>query len=140
MRDPGGLFIVDPAGPDPARDRLVLFQESALFPWLDVMGNVLFGLKLKPNLNNAARREVAEFYLQLAREAEREVTGNEQQKWLDRIQEEQDNLRLALAWTKDQGDAENERWLSSALWRFWLVRSYVTESFERLQDFLSSSG
>lgn len=46
-------------------DRLVLFQESALFPWLDVMGNVLFGLRLKPNLNAAERREVATFYLKL---------------------------------------------------------------------------
>src|SRR5712672_1377421 len=32
----------------PGRDRMGMFQESALFPWLDVMGNVLFGLKLKP--------------------------------------------------------------------------------------------
>ena len=32
----------------PARDRLVMFQDSALFPWLDAFGNVMFGLKLKP--------------------------------------------------------------------------------------------
>jgi NitT/TauT family transport system ATP-binding protein len=49
----------------PGRDRMVMFQESALFPWLDVMDNVMFGLKLKPNLNNRERREVAQFYLQL---------------------------------------------------------------------------
>ena len=46
-------------------DRMMMFQESALFPWLDVMGNVLFGLKLKAKLRNKERREVAKFYLQL---------------------------------------------------------------------------
>jgi len=49
----------------PGRDRLVMFQESALFPWLDVFGNVLFGLKLKPNLTNKDRRDVAKYYLEL---------------------------------------------------------------------------
>jgi NitT/TauT family transport system ATP-binding protein len=49
----------------PGRDRLVMFQESALFPWLDVFGNVLFPLKLKPNLTNKNRRDVARYYLEL---------------------------------------------------------------------------
>jgi len=49
----------------PGRDRMVMFQESALFPWLNVIGNVLFGLKLKPNLTNKDRVEVATFYLKL---------------------------------------------------------------------------
>ena len=50
---------------EPGRDRMMMFQESALFPWLDVMGNVLFSLKLKPGLKAKERREVAEFYLKL---------------------------------------------------------------------------
>ena len=49
----------------PGRERLVMFQESALFPWLDVLGNVIFGLKLKPNLTNKDRRDVARYYLEL---------------------------------------------------------------------------
>ncbi len=49
----------------PGSDRLVMFQESALFPWLDVLGNVLFGLKLKPGLAKSDRAEVAQFYLKL---------------------------------------------------------------------------
>jgi NitT/TauT family transport system ATP-binding protein len=49
----------------PGRERLVMFQEPALFPWLDVLGNVLFGLKLKPNLTNKDRRDVAKYYLEL---------------------------------------------------------------------------
>ena len=43
----------------------MLFQEHALFPWLPVLGNVLFGLKLKRKLNNAERLEVARYYLKL---------------------------------------------------------------------------
>src|SRR3979490_2538583 len=49
----------------PGRERLVMFQEPALFPWLDVFGNVLFGLKLKPNLTRKDRHDVAKYYLEL---------------------------------------------------------------------------
>lgn len=49
----------------PGRERTVMFQESALFPWLDVMGNVMFALRLKPNLTKAECREAARYYLQL---------------------------------------------------------------------------
>ncbi len=49
----------------PGRVRLVMFQEAALFPWLDVFGNVLFGLKLKPNLTSKDRKDVARYYLEL---------------------------------------------------------------------------
>lgn len=47
------------------RERSVMFQEHALFPWLDVLGNVLFGLKLKQGLSDADRIEIARYYLQL---------------------------------------------------------------------------
>ncbi|NBJ11246.1 ABC transporter ATP-binding protein [Microvirga arsenatis] len=49
----------------PGRQRLVMFQESALFPWLDAFGNVMFGLKLRPDLTNAERKEIAHHYLKL---------------------------------------------------------------------------
>src|SRR5881409_216066 len=49
----------------PGRERLVMFQEPALFPWLNVFGNVLFPLKLKPNLTNKDRHDVAKYYLEL---------------------------------------------------------------------------
>ena len=49
----------------PGRDRMVMFQEAALFPWLDVFANVMFGLKLKPGLTNSEREDVARYYLKL---------------------------------------------------------------------------
>ena len=70
----------------PGRDRMVLFQESALFPWLDVLDNVLFGLKLKPGLDRKARRELADFYLErvgltrFANAAVHELSGGMKQR------------------------------------------------------------
>ncbi|RXK52794.1 ABC transporter ATP-binding protein [Oleiharenicola lentus] len=49
----------------PSRERMMMFQESALFPWLDAFGNVMFSLKRKPGLTDAERREIADYYLKL---------------------------------------------------------------------------
>ena len=49
----------------PAFDRMVMFQEHALFPWLNVIDNVIFGLKCKKKLKPIDRREVARYYLNL---------------------------------------------------------------------------
>jgi NitT/TauT family transport system ATP-binding protein len=49
----------------PGRDRMMMFQESALFPWLDALGNVMFSLRLKPGLSDTERRDVAHYYLKL---------------------------------------------------------------------------
>jgi NitT/TauT family transport system ATP-binding protein len=70
----------------PSRDRMVMFQEPALFPWRDALGNVLFGLELKPGLDKASRREVARYYLRLVgleafeRAAIHELSGGMRQR------------------------------------------------------------
>ena len=63
--DQGSIMSDGKMVTEPGRDRMVMFQEAALFPWLDVLGNVMFGLRLKPNLTNKERTEVARYYLQL---------------------------------------------------------------------------
>jgi NitT/TauT family transport system ATP-binding protein len=63
--DAGAVLSDNEAVSGPARDRLVMFQEPALFPWLDAFGNVMFGLKLKPGLTNEQRREIARDHLEM---------------------------------------------------------------------------
>ncbi len=63
--DSGEILVEDTPVSAPGRDRMVMFQEHALFPWLNVIDNVLFGLRLKPNLTEPERKEVAKFYLHL---------------------------------------------------------------------------
>jgi NitT/TauT family transport system ATP-binding protein len=50
------------AGPGP--DRVVVFQEAALFPWQNVLSNIEFGMKLA-GIRKAERRARAEEYLRL---------------------------------------------------------------------------
>ncbi len=63
--DQGAVMTEGRMVTEPGRDRMVMFQEAALFPWLNVIGNVLFGLKLKPGLKDKERLEVAMFYIKL---------------------------------------------------------------------------
>ena len=45
-------------------ERGVVFQQYALFPWLTVLKNVMFGLKLK-GMNDAQAREIAMKYIKM---------------------------------------------------------------------------
>ena len=51
------------AGPGP--DRAMIFQEPALFPWLNIEDNVAFGLRQHTHMSAAERRAVALEYLRL---------------------------------------------------------------------------
>ena len=68
------------------------------------------------------------YFLALAEEAELQLTGKEQQAWLDRLETEHDNMRAALARsTVAGGDAVAGLRLASAFSRFWLVRGFLAE-------------
>ncbi|MGI6006237.1 MAG: ABC transporter ATP-binding protein [Ruminococcus sp.] len=49
-------------GPDPSRG--MVFQNLAIFPWLTVMGNVEYGLRMK-GVDKKTRREKAQYYIDL---------------------------------------------------------------------------
>jgi len=60
-----GKVLVDGRAVDgPGTDRLMIFQELGLFPWLTVAQNVEFGMKMK-NFSKTEREEKAQYYLRL---------------------------------------------------------------------------
>jgi NitT/TauT family transport system ATP-binding protein len=63
--DQGRVLADEEIVDGPGRHRLVMFQEPALFPWLNAFGNVMFGLRRKPGLTDKERREIADYYLRL---------------------------------------------------------------------------
>jgi NitT/TauT family transport system ATP-binding protein len=63
--DGGNVYADGQPVAGPGRHRLVMFQESALFPWLDVFGNVMFGLKREQTLTRGQKRDIAERHLEL---------------------------------------------------------------------------
>ncbi|MBO5073197.1 MAG: ABC transporter ATP-binding protein [Eubacterium sp.] len=60
-----GEIILDGAKIEgPGSDRVVMFQEAALYPWLNVMENVMFGLEAAGHSRDE-QREIAEKYLRM---------------------------------------------------------------------------
>lgn len=62
MPDSGSIQLNGAPVIGPARDRLVLFQESALFPWMTTWDNVLYGPRARGEVNRETL-EMAEFLI-----------------------------------------------------------------------------
>jgi predicted ATPase/class 3 adenylate cyclase len=73
------------------------------------------------------RRRHAEHFLDFALEAESHLTAEDQLEWLDRCDEDHPNIRAALEWAIEAGDADRAQESAGALWRFWQQRGYLAE-------------
>src|SRR5215211_7268429 len=83
------------------------------------------------------RRRHAEHFLGLAEEAEPHLTAQDQGAWLDRCDLEHANIRAALRWAIDRGDAGAAQTAAGALWRFWQQRGHLAEGRRWLQEVLA---
>jgi predicted ATPase/class 3 adenylate cyclase len=79
------------------------------------------------------RRRHARHYRDLAEAAEPHLTLGDSTTTLTRLEEEHDNLRAAMDWAEQEGDAETIVRIASALWGFWRRRGYLAESRARLE-------
>src|SRR5215468_7858885 len=60
----GNVLVDNKAVAGPGTDRILIFQELGLFPWLTVGENVEFGMKMK-GISKAEREEKTRYYLRL---------------------------------------------------------------------------
>lgn len=73
------------------------------------------------------RRRHASYFLRSAEMAEAELRGSQVVRWLDQLEEEHDNFRLALRWALDRGEAELALRMGIALSNFWGIRGYLSD-------------
>ncbi len=86
---------------------------------------------------DAARRVHAAYYLTLAEHAQPGLDGPTKAAWLDRLEAEIDNIRGALSWARETGDADTGLRLAAALHGFWDARDHIGEGRAWLEALLA---
>ncbi|MGH2532672.1 MAG: ATP-binding protein [Thermomicrobiales bacterium] len=86
------------------------------------------------------RRRHAAYYLGLAEQAEPALKGPAQAIWRLRLQVEQANLRAALTWALEAGEAETSLRLAGAMAWFWWTRGNPSEGRTWLEGALAGGG
>ncbi|HET9927212.1 MAG TPA: BTAD domain-containing putative transcriptional regulator, partial [Rubrobacter sp.] len=85
----------------------------------------------------ALLRRHAALFLALAEEAEPELRGPWQASWVKRLEQEWDNLRVAMVWLLAHDEPEGAARLGWALWLFWWVRGRFTEGRNWMEETLA---
>lgn len=71
--------------------------------------------------------------VRLAERAESEMLGPQQRGWLERLEQEHDNIRAALDLVESgKGDLDLGRRIAGSVWRFWAYRGHIAEGRRRL--------
>ena len=86
---------------------------------------------------NEIRARHVRAYRTLAEEARPYLQGRDQKRWLDRLEQEHDNLRAGLESSIADGRGEDACRLAFALWRFWQVRGHLVEGTRWLERVLA---
>jgi predicted ATPase/class 3 adenylate cyclase len=82
----------------------------------------------------------AEFYLDLAEQAEPRLWGPQDAIWLERLEQEHDNMRAALSWALAHEEVDLALRLGAALRWFWNMGGYYGEGRSWLEATLAKEG
>jgi tetratricopeptide (TPR) repeat protein len=76
----------------------------------------------------AVRQQHADFFVRMAEATWQTYKGREEVKWIEQMEREHDNFRTALEWAVEEKQSALGLRLAGAIWRFWYVRGYLSES------------
>ena len=109
------------------------------FWMLETIREYAFELLEREGDAEEARRRHAAYFAETAEALDVESRTGEHSAVLDRLDEERGNLRGALDWAREHGDADLRLRLAKSLWGFWAARGYVTEGRAVLVEALVAS-
>jgi predicted ATPase/DNA-binding winged helix-turn-helix (wHTH) protein len=101
-------------------------DDEPRFRMLEVVREYALELLETSGEAEAIRRSHAAYFLMLGEEAEPHLQGEKSVEWLNRLEEEHDNLRVALRWSLEN-DAEIAARLAAAIRFFWIFHAHLTE-------------
>jgi non-specific serine/threonine protein kinase len=96
-------------------------------------------LDSEPDGRATAARHSA-FYTALAESAESELRGPHHDACVRRLEQEHDNLRLAMRRALSDSDPECGLRIAAALWRFWAETGHLSEGYAWHESLLNHSG
>ncbi len=144
---PAAPFAARLAGVEALVDKNLLRQVEVPYAWgegeprvlmLETLREYGWELLAAAEANDAgAPQRHAEYFLTLAESAALKLHGPDQVEWLDRLALDHDNLRAALTWFDQAGEAHKALRLATALRYFWRVRGHYREGSERLLQLLA---
>lgn len=86
------------------------------------------------------RQRHAEFFLSAAVHAEPQILTDGQDYWLNRMDEEHHNLRMAFDWFLEREDVVSALRMVGAMGWFWVMRSHSLEGYQRTMRALKLPG
>ncbi len=119
--------------------RIHVENDAARFQMLDTVHEFARAKLEEANEADASAARHAAWMLAFAVHAEAQLTGAAQCEWLDLLELENNNARVAFDWCLARGEIETGLSLAGALWRFWIIRGYWREARTRVTQLLAAS-
>ena len=85
------------------------------------------------------RRRHATYFVELSERASADLSTGQRDEWLDRLDDEHDNVRTALQWARDNDETELGLRLAVRLDRFWEARGHLAEGRRWLAELLDNA-